>query len=190
MIETIQAAIMYFCLGCMMVGAAVIVFARFGGALVAAFRRLGGKRTLVMALFAVAAIIYGGSKSVVGRVTVSDPYVVVAGSFVTNDYIHVAIAKRTELIPDSTEILVYYRQLDSTNAEDWVEFTPRLTIADFPHDFLLPDATNYNALVAANYVPAPTVHTNGVWLIKGFVIPDNGRFAFPNTRIRKEQSDE
>ncbi len=34
---------------------------------------------------------------------------------------------------------------------------------------------------------APTVHTNGVWQIKGFLIPGTGKAAFPNTRtIRKE----
>ena len=51
----------------------------------------------------------------------------------------------------------------------------------------LANATNYDVTVAANYTPAPTVHTNGVWMMKGFVIPGTDKAAFPNTRtIRKE----
>ena len=42
-------------------------------------------------------------------------------------------------------------------------------------------------MVAADFIPAPTVHTNGVWQIKGFTIPGTGKAAFPNTKtFRKE----
>ncbi len=130
------------------------------------------------------ALLYGGSKGPAGRVTVDDPYITNAGSYLTNDVVHVAIAKRTPLLPDSTEILVYARELTATNASDWVRLSPFLTFADHPHDYQLANATNFNVLVAANFTPSPTVHTNGVWSITGFVIPGSGgKMTFKQTRI-------
>lgn len=125
---------------------------------------------------------YGGSKSFVGRVTVSDPYIQDAGSYLTNDVCHVAISKRTPYLPDDTGILVWARELSATNAEDWVRLTPYLPLSAHPHDYELPNATNYNVLVASNYAPS-TVHTNGVWSITGFIIPaSSGKFSFERTR--------
>ena len=122
-----------------------------------------------------------------GMVMVSDPYISNSGSYLTNDVAHISIAKRSALLPDDTSILVYARQVDSTNVADWVRLSPHLTYADHPHDYALPNATNYDVMVAADFVPAPTVHTNGVWQIKGFTIPGTGKAAFPNTKtIRKE----
>jgi len=139
----------------------------------------------MLAVFSTWAVMYGGSKpGPTGRVTISDPYIQDAGSYLTNDVVHVAIAKRTSMLPDSTEILVYARQLDSTNALDWARLTPHLTYADHPHDYNLPNATNYNVMVAASFVPGPTVHTNGVWSITGFIIPNSGgKIGFKQTRI-------
>ena len=139
-----------------------------------------------LALLASWAVVIGGTKpGPTGRVTVSDPYIADAGSYLTNDVVHVAIAKRTPMLPDTTEILVYARQLDSTNALDWARLTPHLTFEDHPHDYSLPNATNYNVLVAAQFTPAPTVHTNGVWSITGFIIPNSGgKMGFKQTRVR------
>ena len=152
-----------------------------------------GKAAKVIALFAVGlATMYGGSKSITGRVNVNDPYITDSGSYITNDFIHVSVAKRYAYLPDTMSILVFVREVASTNVEDWTELLPRHTYADCPFDIPLSNATNYNALVAADYVPEPTVHTNGVWQIKGFVIPNTaatntpGAFAFPNTRTRLE----
>lgn len=125
---------------------------------------------------------YGGTKGFVGRVNVNDPYIRDDGSYLTNDVAHVAIARRSPLLPDTTEILVYARELASTNAADWVRLDPHLTFADHPHDYALPNATNHNVLVAASFVPEPTVHTNGVWSITGFIIPGTGRIGFKQTR--------
>lgn len=133
-----------------------------------------------LALLAAWAVAFGGSKG--GRVIVSDPYVRDAGSYLTNDVAHIAVAKVSPLLPDDTEILVYARELGQTNATDWVRLTPYLTIADHPHDYALPNATNHDVTVAANYTPAP-VHTNGVWSINGFLIPGSGgRMGFKQTR--------
>lgn len=148
-------------------------------------RRLKGSVASVVAIACGVAIVYGGRK---GTVTVSDPYIVNAGSYLANDVAHVAIAKRTQLLPDNTEILVYARRVDQTNATDWVRLEPHLTFADHPYDYALPNATNHDVMVAANYVPAPTAHTNGVWQIKGFIIPGTGNAAFPNTRTIKKET--
>ena len=126
----------------------------------------------VAAIAAAGAIMYGGSK---GIVQVSDPYIRDNGSFVTNDYVHVAVVKRFDFIPDSMEVLIYSREVDLTNATDWVKLVRAeegpFRLAEFPLDIPFPNATNYNFLVAANYIPEPTVHTNGVWSIKGFIVP-------------------
>ena len=139
----------------------------------------------VLAMLSVWAVAYGGSKGPSGRVTVDDPYIRDAGSWLSpsNNVAHVAIAKRSDLLPDNTAILVYARELAQSNAMDWVRITPHLTFADHPHDYLLPGiATNYNVLVAADFTPAPTVHTNGVWSITGFVIPGSGgKMGFKGT---------
>ena len=148
-----------------------------------------------IALLAVAlASMYGVSKP--GRVMVDDPYITDAGSFVTNDFVHVAVVGRYAFIPGDTEILIYSRELEQTNAADWVQITRveegPYRLAEFPLDIPFPSATSYNFLVAANYIQAPTVHTN-VWQIKGFIVPADASppspatFAFPNTKtIRKE----
>ena len=148
------------------------------------------KHCAVLAVFAFAAIIVGGTKT--GSVRVDDPYIVNAGSYITNDFIHVAVGKRYNYLPDSMDVLVFIREVAQTNAEDWVEVLPRHTFADSPFDIPLANATNYNAIIAANYVPEPTVHTNGVWQIKGFIVPgttnatSTGVFAFPNTKTKLE----
>ena len=138
-----------------------------------------------LALLTSWAVVYGGGKGPQGRVTVDDPYICDNGSWLSpsNNVVHVAISKRTPLLPDNTAILVYAREMGLTNATDWVRITPHLTFADHPYDYLLPGlATNYNVLVAANFTPAPTVHTNGVWSITGFVIPGSGgKMGFKKT---------
>jgi hypothetical protein len=144
----------------------------------------GGVRCALAAL-TVWAVAYGGSKGPSGRVTVDDPYIRDDGSWLSpsNNVAHVAIAKKSPLLPDNTAILVYARELALSNATDWVRITPHLTYADHPHDYQLPGlATNYNVMVAADFTPAPTVHTNGVWSINGFIIPGSGgKMGFKQT---------
>lgn len=157
------------------------------------FRQLDKATRAVAVAAVVLATMYGGSKT--GRVEVNDPYITDAGSYVTNDYIHVSVAKRYDYLPDTMSILVFIREVAQTNAEDWVEVLPRHAFADVPFDIMLENATNYNALVAADYVPEPTVHTNGVWQIKGFIVPgttnaaSTGALAFPNTKTTTTEDD-
>ena len=142
------------------------------------------RHAAVLSALAAAAIIVGGTK-----VTVNDPYIRDSGSYVTNDLVHVAVERKFDFIPMETEVWIFSRLASSTNAADWTELLPRHTLADFPVDILIANATNYTYYVAANYVPAPTVHTNGVWNIKGFTIPDSGgRMAFPNTKTATKET--
>ena len=181
MIHAIQTVILWACAVALILIASVVILAGMDKAAMRAKRRLRGASLAMLAL-AVACTIFARK----GSVTVSDPYIQNDGSYLTNDVAHVAIAKRTPLLPNDTEILVYARQVDSTNVTDWVRLSPHLTFADHPYDYSLPNATNYDVMVAADFTPAPTVHTNGVWQMKGFTIPGTGKSAFPNTRIRKE----
>lgn len=139
-----------------------------------------------LALLTSWAILYGGSKpGPSGHVSIDDPYIRDDGSWLSpsNNVAHVAIAKKSSLLPDGTAILVYAREVAQSNVTDWVRIMPHLTFADHPHDYLLPGvATNYNVLVAASFTPGPTVHTNGVWAINGFIIPgSSGKMGFKQT---------
>ena len=144
----------------------------------------GGVRCALAALF-VWAVAYGGSKGPSGRISIDDPYIRDDGSWLSpsNNVAHVAIAKRSPLLPDDTAILVYAREVAQSNVTDWVRITPHLTFADHPHDYQLPGlATNYNVMVAADFTPGPSVHTNGVWSINGFIIPGSGgKMGFKQT---------
>ena len=181
MIHAIHTAILWACAVALILIASVVIFAGMCKAAVRAKHRLH-RATLAMIALASACTLLARK----GGVTVSDPYIQNDGSYLTNDVAHVAIAKRTPLLPNDTEILVYARQVDSTNVTGWVRLSPHLPFADHPYDYSLPNATNYDVMVAADFTPAPTVHTNGVWRMKGFTIPGTGKSAFPNTRIRKE----
>ena len=177
-----QASLLYMCAVAIMSLCGVVIAVNVRRQMKVVRRKLKGSAAVAMAVLAVSCTLLARK----GRVTVADPYIQDAGSYLTNDIVHVAIAKRTPLLPDDTEILVYARQVDLTNATDWVRLSPHLTFAGHPHDYALPNATNHDVMVAANFTPAPTVHTNGVWQMKGFIIPGTGKSAFPNTRIRKE----
>ena len=181
MIHALHTVILWACAVALILIASVVILAGMGKAAMRAKRRLRGAALAMLALAACCTIFARK-----GSVTISDPYIQNNGSYLTNDVAHVAIAKRTPILPDDTEILVYARQVDSTNVTDWVRLSPHLTFADHPYDYSLPNATNYDVMVAADFTPAPTVHTNGVWQMKGFTIPGTGKSAFPNTRIRKE----
>ena len=183
MIHALQTVILWACAVALILIASVVILAGLGKSAESAKRRLGGPRSVAaIVALAVACTLFARK----GSVTVSDPYIQNNGSYLTNNVAHVAIAKRTPILPDDTEILVYARQVDLTEPTDWVRLSPHLTYADHPYDYSLPNATNYDVMVAADFTPAPTVHTNGVWQMKGFTIPGTGKSAFPNTRIRKE----
>ena len=184
MIALFQTVVAWACAAALILIASVVILAGMGKAAERARRRLRGA-ALAMLVLAAACTIFARK----GSVMVSDPYIVNAGSYLTNDVAHVAIAKRTPLLPDSTEILVYARPTDSTSAADWVRLDPHLTFAQHPYDYSLANATNYDVVVAANFTPEPTIHTNGVWQARGFMIPGTGKAAFPNTKVIKKEDE-
>ena len=185
-----QASVLYMCVVAIMSICGVVIVVNVRRQMRVVRRKLKGSAAVAMAVLAVSCTLLARK----GRVTVADPYVQDAGSLLTNDVAHVSIRKRVQMLPDDTEILVYARQVDLTNATDWVRLEPHLTLAQhllvegvYSWEYALPNATNHDVMVAANFTPAPTVLTNGVWRIKGFLSPGTGKAAFPNPRtIRKE----
>lgn len=152
------------------------------GSVRAAWRRLGRQRFFaILAASAVATIIAQKLSTIT-----FDELLVDAGSYATNDVLHVAAEKAPAaafIDLDSAPLLVYRREMDSTNAADWVECLPRRTFGDLPADWNVPDATNYNYMIYVDYVPPSPVHTNGVWEMRGFALPGHSdTYAFPNTR--------
>lgn len=85
-----------------------------------------------------------------------------SGSYVTNDYVHVEFT--TVVIPQTANLFVYRRQIDSTNDIDWVEHLAT-TIGEFdqPQDIQFAAATNFDWIVFSTWTPGPAVETNGVW---------------------------
>jgi len=105
------------------------------------------------------------------------------GCYATNDTVHAALSPRMpELYIDDCDVLAYMRERASTNAEDFVQL-PTYKFGEYPIDFTVNNATNYNYWFYLDYVPPSPVHTNGVWQMRGFLVPgETETFAFPNTK--------
>jgi hypothetical protein len=145
-------------------------------------------KSLIGIVFFALALHAAATKPKTGSVRINDPYIKDTGSYLTNDICHVAIQKQSLVLLDSTPILVYARPHSSTNTADWFRLEPYLTLVDHPYDYSLPNATNYNVVVAADVIPPEIVHTNGVLTIKGFIIPGtDGKMSFPATRIETKE---
>jgi len=135
-----------------------------------ALKRIGNGqvRTIVFALMAIGAVYVGGSKHIVGRITFSsaDPenrYIIDAGSFVTNDYVHVSYTK-AQTVPTSAGLFIERRRLDQTNDTDWVEhLATTFAASPSPFDIQFSAASNWNWIVYTDWTPGPSVQTNGVW---------------------------
>lgn len=151
-------------------GGIFAALAAFGG-IRAAWRGLGRRRGAFAALAALAAActILAQKTSISFDRLISD-----AGSYATNDVLHVAATNAGAYAAfdfSGSDLLVYRRERGLTNAADWVECLPRRKYGDLPADWHVPDATNYDYLVAVDYVPPSPVHTNGVFELRGFVVP-------------------
>lgn len=97
-----------------------------------------------------------------------------AGSYATNDVLHVAVTNAPAYAGidfSSCPVLVYARPRGLSDAPEWEELLPRRTFSELPADYAIEDATNYNYLVYLDYVPPSPVHTNGVFELRGFVVP-------------------
>lgn len=124
-------------------------------------------QTLVLAVVVAGIFKYGMTK---GTVTfpytdVETRYLYDAGSFVTNDYVHVAFT-RSVVVPDTADFLGYVRPCGSTNDEDWVQMLAT-TFAAFhsPSNIPFANAISNDFQFLTTYTPGPVVHTNGVAVI-------------------------
>ena len=123
---------------------------------------------LIVAPFVLCMIFTGSTKH--GSVTypytdVEMRYLIDAGSYVTNDYVHVAFTK-SPVVPDSADFLGFYRPQGSTNDLEWTQFV-ETTFAEFrpPVDIPFPGAITNDFQFFTTYTPGPVVHTNGVAVV-------------------------
>ena len=123
---------------------------------------------LIVAPFVLCMIFTGSTKH--GSVTypytdVEMRYLIDAGSYVTNDYVHVAFTK-SPVVPDSADFLGFYRPHGSTNDLEWTQFV-ETTFAEFrpPVDIPFPGAISNDFQFFTTYTPGPVVHTNGVAVV-------------------------
>ncbi len=196
-VEIVQGAVLALCLFglamCAIVGVAVLV----RGALGELGEKFKGRAAqgAAFAVAAVVAILYGGTKPpqpTTGRFYF-DTYLTDAGSVLSNGTAHVAATKNSAIIPDTTPVRVYARELAQTNAEDWVELMPRRTLAELPADYALENATNHNVLVSLDWTPPTPVITNLLFqatpkIVLGYVATSNGliRIVVPRSALIKE----
>lgn len=112
----------------------------------------------------IALFLHGATK----RGTVSYPatelgraYLQDRGSYVTNDWVHINFERR--IVPETANVYLDRRALDQTNDTDWVTHIAS-TFAEFtvPTNVPFANASNYNWIVYTDWVPPPTVLTNGV----------------------------
>lgn len=147
---------------------------------------------LLAAAAIVSCVMYGGSKGVYTR-PVSFPrtdievaYLVDAGSYVTNDLVHVAF--NSYLIPSSAPIVLAYCPDGSTNEEDIVT-AYEATLANFPNplDFAFENAISNRWYCYTTWTPGPAVHTNGVWQTIWMTDRRDNRYLIPiRTKIEAD----
>ncbi len=113
------------------------------------------------------------------------------GSYVTNDYVYVDFT--TQVVPSSANFYGEYRELEKTNATDWVEFV-NTTIGDFapPQAIAFDNATNFNFRFYTDWTPGPSVVTNGVlhvnWGVPIVAPPPDSVIGLPvRTEINLEE---
>ena len=138
------------------------------------WRSFTGRRGAFAALAAFAVIATICAQKPNPPVITVDSFLADAGSYATNDVLHVAVTNAPayagidfSLCP----VLVYARPRGLSDAPEWEELLPRRTFSELPADYAIEDATNYNYLVYLDYVPPSPVHTNGVFELRGFVVP-------------------
>lgn len=178
----IDKVLMYVCLvgfGVIAAFAVLAMLAKYMTPLVVWVKRRN-LQAAFLAPFVLCMIYVGATKGIVGHVTypytdVETRYLIDTGSFVTNDYVHVAFSK-SPVIPDSAEFFGYARPVGSTNDLDWVCML-ETTFADFhsPSNVPYANAISNDFQFFTTFTPGPVVHTNGVAVVtwqKGFTGDD------------------
>ena len=133
------------------------------------------------------ACLFGGAKHRTGGISYPKTdneiaYLTDAGSYVTNDAVHVAFTR--VIVPDTATFYLDYCALDGTNeqgvATNWVNAkTATFGELEVPFDFAFANATNYNWLAYTDWTPGPAVQTNGVWHAYWGVDKKEGRYFIP-----------
>lgn len=148
----------------------VLAVARGAAAGLWRVRRYGSGRLLILAPLVAVAVLYGGSKQRVGRVSFpyTDPtakYFTDAGSRVDDDGVWLAF--RAVGIPTSADFHGVARPIESTDDADWQEFLLG-TVGQYITPQLIPfeNAKAYDFQFFSTYTAGPTVHTNGVLNVK------------------------
>lgn len=137
---------------------------------------------ILAAVAIVGAVMYGGSKGtrnvIFPRTDIEIAYLVDAGSYVTNDLVHVAF--NSYLIPSSAPIILSYWPDGSTNEEDMVT-AYSATLAEFPRPLDLPfeNAVSNRWYCYTTWTPGPSIHTNGVWQSTWMTDRRERRFLIP-----------
>lgn len=129
----------------------------------------------------VGAVMYGGSKTRIvnfPRTDMEVAYLVDAGSYVTNDLVHVEF--NSYLVPQSAPIILEYWPDGSTNEDDVVTAFAA-PLEDFPNplDLAFPNAISNRWYCYTTWTPGPAVQTNGVWQTIWMMDRRDSRYLIP-----------
>ncbi len=187
--ETTYEVLMWIALGGLAVSGLLFLAAFAAPYVKAAWDRASKFARAVFCGAAVGAVLFGGAKNgATGKITYPKTdneiaYLTDAGSYVTNDAVHVAFT-RLPMVPSSASFYLDYCALDGTNeqgvATNWVNALAA-TFADLsvPFDFAFAAATNYNWMAYTDWTPGPAVQTNGVWHAYWGVDKKEGHYFIP-----------
>jgi len=136
--------------------------------------RRHGLQAMWLFPFVIGFAFYGATKSDIGTITYPQTeegrdYLADAGSYVTNDAVHVAFT-RDIIVPATANFFLYCLERRFTNQTDWTDHSIQAYSNTFdrmvvPFDFSYPAATNFNWMGFTDWTPSSSVHTNGVALI-------------------------
>ncbi len=152
----------------------LLLFDAAGKTLRAAWRRNGRRYGVAASLIGLAVVCTINAQKPNPPVITVDAFLRDAGCYATNDVLHVAVTNAPAYAGidfSSCPVLVYARPRGLSDAPEWEELLPRRTFSELPADYAIEDATNYNYLVYLDYIPPSPVHTNGVFELRGFVVP-------------------
>ena len=168
LIAGFQASLLWIC-AVLLLSLAGIAACQIAGHALAKLRSVFGKskvRGMLAAAAIVGAVMYGGSKGTRNvnfpRTDTEQAYLVDAGSYVTNDMVHVAFTSM--LVPQDAPIFLDYWPDGSTNEADMVT-AYAATLAEFPRplDLYFENAISNRWYCYTTWTPGPAVQTNGVW---------------------------
>ena len=181
-----QTSLLWICAVALMSISGIVIVVNVRRELRKARRRVKAHAVAFLVLAAVA-VIYGGSKLTRNvnfpRTDIEQGYIADAGSYVTNDMVHVAFT--TFLVPQDAPIFLDYWPDGSTNEEDIVTAFAA-TLAEFPQplDFYFENAISNRWYCYTTWTPGPAIQTNGVWQTIWMMDRREGRDLIPiRTRI-------